>query len=102
MRRISISPNQLPAPGQSQGLTIDTTSILLCNVDGEYFAIEDVCTHDGSPLDGGRLDGACIECPRHGARFDLRTGAALTLPAFLPVETFRVTKDGDVVTLEFP
>ena len=94
--------DHLPQPGHTQALTIDDRSILLCNVEGEYFAIDDVCTHDGSPFDDGRLIGACIECPRHGARFDVRTGEALTLPAFLPVETYPVERDGANVTIEIP
>lgn len=57
-------------------------------VDGEYWAIEDVCTHDYGPLAEGELEGCQVICPRHGARFDIRTGAALTLPAYRPVETY--------------
>ena len=74
-------------------------SIALFNVDGEYYAIEDVCTHDGAPLAHGRFRGEEITCPRHGARFDLRTGTALTLPAYLPVATYpvRVRDDGMIV-----
>jgi 3-phenylpropionate/trans-cinnamate dioxygenase ferredoxin subunit len=63
---------------------------LLCNVAGTVYAIEDVCTHDGGELDQGELEGCRIMCPRHGAYFDVTTGAALTLPAILPVETFPV------------
>ena len=64
--------------------------MLLCNVAGTVYAIEDVCTHDGGELDQGELEGCRIMCPRHGAYFDVTTGAALTLPAILPVETFPV------------
>ena len=67
-------------------------------VDGNYYAIEDVCTHDDGPLAEGELDGCQIICPRHGARFDLRTGEALTLPAYRPVEAYEVTiSDGRVL-----
>jgi 3-phenylpropionate/trans-cinnamate dioxygenase ferredoxin subunit len=67
-------------------------------VEGEYHAIEDICTHDDGPLAEGRLEGCQIICPRHGARFDIRTGAALTLPAYRPVESYPVTVvDGRVV-----
>jgi 3-phenylpropionate/trans-cinnamate dioxygenase ferredoxin subunit len=54
-----------------------------------------VCTHDGGALDQGELDGTEIECPRHGARFDVRSGAATQLPAFEPVETHAVRIEGD-------
>lgn len=88
------------ALGHTKAVNVDGVDILLCNVDGTFLAIEDVCTHDGSPLDQGRVDGACITCPRHGARFDLRTGAALTLPAILPVQTYPVRLDGDKIFLD--
>jgi 3-phenylpropionate/trans-cinnamate dioxygenase ferredoxin component len=67
-------------------------------IDGTYYAIEDRCSHDDGPLCEGDRDGFCIECPRHGARFDLRTGQALSLPATEPVDVFPVVlRDGDVV-----
>jgi len=65
-------------------------AVAVCNVNGEFYAIDDVCTHDGGALDQGELEGEEIECPRHGARFDVRTGAAVQLPAFEPVETHDV------------
>ena len=71
--------------------------VAVCNVNGEFYAIDDLCTHDGGSLDQGELDGEEIECPRHGARFDVRTGAATQLPAFEPVETHRVRVEGDAV-----
>ena len=71
--------------------------VAVCNVGGEFYAIDDLCTHDGGALDQGELEDAEIECPRHGARFDVRTGAAIQLPAFEPVETHDVRVDGDAV-----
>ena len=66
-------------------------------IDGVYHAIEDRCSHDDGPLCEGLREGFEIECPRHGARFDLRTGAVLSLPATEGVETFPVTvRDGEV------
>ena len=68
------------------------------NLDGDYFCVEDVCTHDGGPLGEGELDDDQLVCPRHGARFDVRTGDALTLPAFEPVPTYQVrVQDGDLL-----
>src|SRR5437763_14674432 len=69
--------------------------VAVCNVQGTFYAIDDLCTHDGGSLDQGELEDAEIECPRHGARFDVRTGAAIQLPAFEPVETHEVRGDGD-------
>jgi 3-phenylpropionate/trans-cinnamate dioxygenase ferredoxin component len=86
------------APGTTKRVIIDGQEILICNVDGSFFAIEDVCTHDGAPLDQGDLDGNCIVCPRHGAMFDVRTGDALTLPAVIPLSTYAVElKDGEIL-----
>jgi 3-phenylpropionate/trans-cinnamate dioxygenase ferredoxin subunit len=71
--------------------------VAVCNVDGQFYAIDDLCTHDGGSLDQGELEGNEIECPRHGARFDVRTGDAIQLPAFEPVETHDVRVEGDTV-----
>ncbi len=88
------------ADGATKRVTVGEQSVLLCNVAGEIFAIEDVCTHDGGPLDEGELMGDRIMCPRHGAFFDVKSGAALTLPAIVPVQTFKVRTDGDDIFLE--
>lgn len=84
-------------PGSAKPYDADGIEVLICNVGGSFYAIEDVCTHDGAPLDQGHLDGACVTCPRHGATFDVRTGEA-TLPAILPVPTFAVREEnGDLI-----
>lgn len=88
------------APGTARRVEADGVEILLCNVDGTLYAIEDVCTHDGAPLDQGELESRCIVCPRHGATFDVTTGAALTLPAVLPLPTYPVTVVGDDVLID--
>ena len=85
------------SPGGKKLLDIDGRAIALFNVDGTFYAIDDMCTHDGGPLAEGELRGCEIECPRHGARFDVRTGAALCMPAFEPVTTHEVkVEDGAV------
>lgn len=81
--------------GTTKRVRVGATEVLLCNVDGEIYAIEDVCTHDGGELDQGELEGCRIMCPRHGAYFDVKTGVALTLPAILPVPTYEVRIEGD-------
>jgi 3-phenylpropionate/trans-cinnamate dioxygenase ferredoxin subunit len=88
------------APGTTKRVTADGVEILLCNLDGTIYAIEDVCTHDGGALDQGTLEGECIVCPRHGATFDIKTGDALTLPAVVPLMTFPVTVEGDDIYVE--
>lgn len=84
-------------PGTTHRVVVGGTEVLLCNVDGEIYAIEDVCTHDGGELDQGELEGCKIRCPRHGAYFDVKTGEALTLPAILPVPKYEVRVEGDDV-----
>lgn len=88
------------AQGTTKRVEVDGQSVLLCNVDGEIFAIEDVCTHDGGALDQGELMGERIMCPRHGAFFDVRTGDALTLPAIEPVQTFKVRVEGEDIFVD--
>jgi 3-phenylpropionate/trans-cinnamate dioxygenase ferredoxin subunit len=78
------------APGEHKIVDVDGTRMVLFNLEGAYYAIEDVCTHDGGALDGGCVKGDQIICPRHGARFCIKTGAALTPPAYEPVSTFPV------------
>lgn len=85
------------ADGEARRYVVDGAEVLLCNVGGEIFAVEDICTHDGGALDQGELEGARIVCPRHGATFDVRTGEALTLPAVMPLPTYGVSVDGDDV-----
>lgn len=88
------------APGTTRRVVVDSVEILLCNVDGKFYAIEDVCTHDGGPLDQGTLEGEHVVCPRHGATFDVRTGDALTLPAVVPLMTFEAVVEGDDVYVD--
>jgi len=77
-------------PGQWCTVDVDGAQIAVFNLDGEYFAIEDLCTHDGGQLTGGAVEGGEIVCPRHGARFCVRTGEALTAPAYEPTAKFPV------------
>jgi 3-phenylpropionate/trans-cinnamate dioxygenase ferredoxin component len=69
----------------------------LTKIDGEYFAFADVCTHDDGPVAEGELDEYIIECPRHGARFDIRTGKVRQLPAVVPIPVYAVKVEGDAV-----
>ena len=87
-------------PGKTLRVEANGEAILLCNVDGRIYAIEDRCSHDGGELDQGELDGCRIECPRHGAYFDVTTGAALTLPAIFPLRTFALRVESDGIYIE--
>ncbi len=89
----------IPA-GTTHRVEVDGTPVLLCNVDGAFYAVEDICTHDGGELDGGELEGCRILCPRHGAAFDVTTGKALTLPAFVPLPVYGVRLEGDDIFVD--
>jgi 3-phenylpropionate/trans-cinnamate dioxygenase ferredoxin subunit len=87
--------------GEVKAFAVDGTNIVVANIDGaEICAIADLCTHDGGPLGDGTLDGAQVECPRHGARFDVRTGAVKALPAVRPVKTYPVRVEGDDILVD--
>lgn len=92
---------EIPA-GACKVVRMDDVPVAVFHVDGAYHALEDVCTHDGGPLAEGVLEGCEIECPRHGARFDVRTGAVLSAPAFTPVPTFEVRVVNDEIQVEWP
>jgi 3-phenylpropionate/trans-cinnamate dioxygenase ferredoxin component len=81
--------DEVPAGGKKL-VEIDGRAIALFHVGAEYYAIDDVCTHDGGTLADGKLEGCEIECPRHGARFDVKTGRALSMPAIEPVTVHAV------------
>ncbi len=84
--------------GEAKVVAVGDLHVALCKVNGEIFAIEDLCSHDDGPLGEGTLVGTTIECPRHGARFDVRTGEVSRMPAAFPVRTFPVkTEDGQVL-----
>ena len=88
MSWIPVAPAEAIPPGDYATVEVDGVFVAVFNVDGEYFAIDDVCTHDGGGLAGGALEDHQVICPRHGARFCLRTGAALTPPAYEPVRSY--------------
>ena len=85
------------APGDRRSVFVDDIPALLLRIGDEYFVIEDICSHDGQPLTDGPVEDCTIRCPRHGAKFDLRSGAALCMPATKGIRTFDViVKDGAI------
>ncbi len=90
--------NALP-PGER--IVVETSGhyVAIFNVDNRYYAIEDVCTHDDGPLAEGELDGTVIECPRHGAKFDITSGAVLSFPAIKPVPRYETRVNGTDVQI---
>ena len=87
---------EIPDPG-SRLVEIDERLIVLFHVSGSFYALDDVCTHDGGPLGEGTLSGFAIACPRHGAQFDIRDGRALTMPATKPTVAHEVRVEGEHV-----
>ncbi len=85
------------APGQVKLVRVKGQSIGIANVDGSFYAFADVCTHDDGPLAEGELEGRQIVCPRHGARFDVSSGAALSMPAVTPTPVYDLIVEGDQI-----
>lgn len=83
--------------GHPVHIDIDGTGIAVFKLDEDFYAIEDVCTHDGNVLTGGCIENDQIICPRHGARFSIKTGAALSAPAYEPTATFPVRVENGMV-----
>ena len=94
-------PGREPRPRARSGWSVGPRQRLaVCNVDNSYYCIDDVCTHDGASLDQGELDGNEIECPRHGARFDVTTGRATCLPAIVPVKAYPVEVENGEIQIQ--
>jgi 3-phenylpropionate/trans-cinnamate dioxygenase ferredoxin component len=89
-------------PGKTKIIQAGKKELVLCNVEGAYYCIDNVCTHDEGPLGEGELMGDIIECPRHGAQFNVKTGEVVAMPAVVPISTYPVKMEGDqiIVTLE--
>jgi 3-phenylpropionate/trans-cinnamate dioxygenase ferredoxin subunit len=99
---IDICPVDDLPPGAMRLVTWEDLEIGVINCAGNLYAIEDRCSHDDGELVYGELDQSdcTVECPRHGSKFDLKTGKPLTLPAYEPVETFPVTVQDGVIKIE--
>lgn len=86
------------AAGEKMLVEFDEEDVGLFNIDGVFYAISDVCTHDGGPLVEGKLEGDWIICPRHGARFNVKSGQQ-TMPALSPVPLYEVKIEGDDILI---
>lgn len=92
---------EIPA-GQHKVVDAREHSIVVCNVGGVYYALANVCSHDGGPLGEGEVYDYEIQCPRHGARFDVRTGKVLSFPAVVDVPAYPVKVEGDKILVQIP
>jgi 3-phenylpropionate/trans-cinnamate dioxygenase ferredoxin subunit len=88
--------------GGAEVFVVEDRQIAVYRLPDGYYAIDDICTHDGGPLAEGEVEGDQVICPRHGARFSIKTGAALTFPAITPVETYPVRVEGDELLVGLP
>ena len=91
--------NEIPV-GQFKSVQVQGKNLLVCHIQEGFYVVDDTCTHDDGPLADGWLEGRAIECPRHGARFDVKTGKVLCLPAAIPIHAYSVQVDGDEVKVD--
>jgi len=90
------------ADGRPGVFDVEDRKIAIYRLADGYHAIDDICTHDGGPLAEGEVEGDVVICPRHGARFSIRTGAALAFPAVTPVDTYPVRVEGEDLLVGLP
>lgn len=88
--------------GARKIVEVDGRPIAVFNIAGTLYAIADVCSHDDGPVAEGELDGHEIECPRHGARFDVRDGKVLSFPAIVSIPAYPVRVEGETVLVGLP
>lgn len=91
--------SDIPDPGK-QYFEVDERLVVLFHVGGEYYCLEDVCTHDGGPLGEGLLEDKTIACPRHGAKFDITNGDALTMPATSGTTSHQIKVEGEEIFVD--
>ena len=92
------SKDDLPV-GERLFLDINNAAVVVFNIAGSYYAMDDICTHDDGPLGEGELDGFVITCPRHGARFDVRSGHVLSPPAVTDNPVYPVILEGNEIKI---
>lgn len=97
---VTIATTDEIQPGERLVVELGREWVAVFNVDGQYYAIQDLCTHDDGPLAEGELNGCVIECPRHGAQFDIRNGKVLSPPAVVDVPVYKVRVQGNDIQLE--
>lgn len=97
MTWVQVASSDAIPEGEARSFSVDGTRVAVARAQGQLHAVEDVCSHDDGPLGAGCLDGFAIQCPRHGAKFDIRTGAVLSMPAVVGIRTLEVKEDGGVV-----
>ena len=97
---VSVAKTSEIAVGRFKSVEVKGKRLLICHTPRGFYAIDDTCTHDDGTLADGWLEGAAIECPRHGARFDVTTGQVLCLPAAVPINSYPVVVEVDNVKVK--
>jgi 3-phenylpropionate/trans-cinnamate dioxygenase ferredoxin subunit len=97
---VTLGPSNAVPDGEARAFEVEDESVLVCRVAGRCYAVENVCTHDDAPLGGGGLEGHEVVCPRHGARFDVRTGKATRMPAIASVSTYAVHEENGEISVD--
>lgn len=96
-----MAPISAVAEGEARAFTVEGRELVLCKVDGEVCALAGICTHEDLPLDGGTVEDGVLTCPWHGAKYDVRTGRVLALPAVRPLRVYRArVEEGGHVRVE--
>ncbi len=98
--RIAVAKRDDIPEGEARVFDVEGLRLAVCHVEGSYFTVDDICTHDDGPLGEGCLKGFEIECPRHGARFDVRDGAVTRMHAAVGVTTYTTQLEGDEIFVE--
>lgn len=102
MTWVAVTRTDLVEVGHATAIDVRGTRLAICNAGDGFYAIDDLCTHDGGALDQGLLDDHQIECPRHGARFDIVTGKVMALPAVRPVRSYPTRVVDGLVEVDLP
>jgi 3-phenylpropionate/trans-cinnamate dioxygenase ferredoxin subunit len=102
LRQIKITEAEALNPGQMLGIMIENKSILLANIKGTLYAIDNQCSHEDALLYNGALKGDCVECPLHGSRFSFKTGQPMEEPATEPVQTYSIVRGNDGIYICLP
>jgi nitrite reductase/ring-hydroxylating ferredoxin subunit len=100
-RWVRVASTAQVAPGEGLRVEIDDEPVAIWNIDGDFYATTDTCSHEEASLTEGDLWDAVIECPLHGAQFDVRTGDVLSLPAIFPIRTYPVKVENGAVYVEW-
>ncbi|HET8656062.1 MAG TPA: non-heme iron oxygenase ferredoxin subunit [Longimicrobiaceae bacterium] len=99
-REVRVAALSAVREGEAHGFEVEGMEIVLCNVEGEIYALQGMCTHEELPLDGGEIEDGVLTCEWHGATFDVCSGHARTLPATRPLKSYEtLVRDGGVFVL---